>query len=110
MLLCWAMTPLFSCQQVRIHNSCMLGNFTRFFCRLLTFFKVNFQKNYFGNTIRVSNCLDPDQDQQNVGLVLGPNCLQRLTANDQGILLTIFKIFAENFGRYRQNMEMFRMS
>ena len=31
------------------------------------------------NTFRVSNSLDPDQARQNVGPVLGPNCLQRLS-------------------------------
>ena len=35
---------------------CMLGNFSCFCCDLLTFFKSSFK-----NTIRVSNCLDPDQ-------------------------------------------------
>ena len=33
------------------------------------FFKIKVLKNYFGNTIRVSNGLDPDQDQQNVVLI-----------------------------------------
>ena len=30
----------------------------------------------------VSNSLDPDQDQHSVGPDLGPNCLQRLSADD----------------------------
>ena len=61
----------------------MLGNFSCFCCRLLTFFKNGlFSKNSFKNTIRVSNCLDPDQDRQNVGPDLGPDCLQRLSAID----------------------------
>ena len=34
---------------------CMLGNFLWFCCGLLTFFKINFFKNYFRNTINVSN-------------------------------------------------------
>ena len=43
------------------------------------FFKINFfqkisQENYMG--IRVSNGLDPDQDQHFVGPDLGLNCLQ----------------------------------
>ena len=42
----------------------------------MTFFKLTFsfffQEHYHG----VSNCLDPDQDRQNVGPDLGPNCLQ----------------------------------
>ena len=35
------------------------------------------------NTIRMSNGLDPDQDPQNVGADLSPNCLQRLSADDK---------------------------
>ena len=31
----------------------------------------------------VSNGLDPDQDGHSVGLDLGPNCLQRLSADDK---------------------------
>ena len=46
------------------------------------FSKSTFLKNYFGNTIRVSNGLDPDQDQHSVGPDLGPNCLQWLSADD----------------------------
>ena len=52
------------------------------FCgRLLTF-----QKYYFMNTIRVPNRLDLDQDQHSVsvGPDLGPKCLQRLSAEDNG--------------------------
>ena len=32
--------------------------------------------------MRVSNILDPDQSQHFVGPDLGPNCLQRLSADD----------------------------
>ena len=39
----------------------MLGNSSCFFFRFF-FFKINFFKNSFRNTIRVSNCLDPDLD------------------------------------------------
>ena len=35
----------------------------------------------------MSNCLDPDQDQLSVGPDLGPNCLQRLSADDKKLLL-----------------------
>ena len=35
--------------------------------------KISFLKNYFRNTIGVSNSVDPD---------LGPNCLQRLSADN----------------------------
>ena len=48
---------------------------------LQIFLKWGFSKNYFRNTIRVSNSLDPDQAQCNVGPDLGPNCLQRSSAN-----------------------------
>ena len=51
-----------------------------FFYRLLNFFQNQlFQKILFSNTIRVSNRLDPDQDQHSVGPDLGANCLQRLS-------------------------------
>ena len=42
-----------------------------------------FKKKYFRNSIRVSDGLDPDQDRQNVGPDLGPNCLQRLSSEDE---------------------------
>ena len=42
-----------------------------------------FSEKNFRNTIRVSNSLDPDQDQHSVGPDLGPNCLQRLSADDK---------------------------
>ena len=44
---------------------------------------MNIFKNYFRTTlyIRVSNSLDPDQDQHYVGPDLGPNCFQRLSAD-----------------------------
>ena len=31
----------------------------------------------------MSNCLDPDQGQDSVNPDLGPNCLQRLSADDK---------------------------
>ena len=40
----------------------------------------------FLNTIRVSNSLDPDQARQYVGPDLGPNCLQRLSADNKSPL------------------------
>ena len=51
----------------------MLGNFFMTVCRLLI---NNFFLKYFRSTIRVSNGLNPDQDQHIVGPDLGPNCLQ----------------------------------
>ena len=38
----------------------------------------------FFNTIRVSNSLDPDQARHFVGPDLGPNCLQRSSADIAG--------------------------
>ena len=40
----------------------MLGNIWLLFCHLLIFYKINFFDNFSGNSIRVSNSLDPDQD------------------------------------------------
>ena len=45
--------------------------------------KLTFSANYFRNTIRVSNSLGPDQDRHFVGPDLEPNCLQRLSEDDQ---------------------------
>ena len=47
------------------------------------FFTINFLKNSFRNTIRVSNGLDPYQDRHSVGPDLGSNHLQRLSADDK---------------------------
>ena len=33
------------------------------------------------NTIRVSNCLDPDHDRHSVSPDIGPNCFKRLSAD-----------------------------
>ena len=48
------------------------------FCRLVTFF---FKINVFGNTIRLSNSLDPDQARRFVGPGLGQNRLQNKSAD-----------------------------
>ena len=40
------------------------------------FFRKKNSKKSFRNTIKVSNGLDPDQDQRFVGPDLHPNCLQ----------------------------------
>ena len=56
-------------------------------CRLLTFSKINFSKNSFRDTIRVSNGLDLDWDWHSVGPDLDPNCLQSLSADDKIKLL-----------------------
>ena len=41
-----------------------------------------FFRNSFRNAVRVSNSLDPDQARHFVGPDLGPNCLQRLSADN----------------------------
>ena len=45
------------------------------------FFLCYFFKNSFRTTIRESNGLDPDQDRFSVSPDLGPNCLQKLSAD-----------------------------
>ena len=54
-----------------------------FFFFFFFFFKLTFTKKSFRNTIRVSNNLDPDQARHFTGPDLGPNCLQRLSADDK---------------------------
>ena len=44
--------------------------------------KLAFSKTSYRNITRVSNNVDPDQAQQYIGPDLGPNCLQRLSADD----------------------------
>ena len=46
------------------------------------FSKSSFSKNSFRNAIRVANSLDPDQARHLVGPDLGPNCLQKLSAEE----------------------------
>ena len=46
-------------------------------------FKLTFSKKPFRNTISVSNSLGPDQAEPFVVPDLGPNCLQRLSADDK---------------------------
>ena len=46
------------------------------------FSRSTFLECYFGNTIRVSNSLDPVQVRHFVWPGLGPNCLQRFSADD----------------------------
>ena len=42
-----------------------------------------FSKNSFSNTIRLSNCLEPDQDRRSVGPDMGSNGLQKLSADNK---------------------------
>ena len=62
---------------------CMLGKFACFFGHLWILYKNQpFSKESSRNTIRVPNSLDPDQAQPFVGPDLGPNSLQRLSADN----------------------------
>ena len=63
----------------------MLGNFSHdFCCHLVTFSKLFFfSKNSFSNTIRMPYGLGQDQDRHSVVPDLGPNYLQRLSADDK---------------------------
>ena len=67
---------------VHVLSLCILGIFHAFLSSADCFLKPTFSKNSFKNTIRVSNSLDPDQARHFVGPDLGPNSLQRLTADD----------------------------
>ena len=69
----------------------MLGNFSCFCCHLLTFFKINFFKKNFQEyyqSIKYQRIKsldpgqDPGQDQQFFGPDLGPNYMQRLSADN----------------------------
>ena len=62
---------------------CMLGNFSCFCCRLLTFSKLTLSKNYFRNPNRLSKDLDPDRDPRSVSPGLGTLCLQMFSAEDK---------------------------
>ena len=57
---------------------CMLGNFSCFCCRLLTFFKIilfeKFFQEHYQSDERFGSRSGPD---------LGPNCFQRLSADDK---------------------------
>ena len=46
------------------------------------FSKLTFSKNSFRYTIKASKSLNPDQNRHYVGPDLGPNCLQRLSADN----------------------------
>ena len=60
---------------------CLLGNFCAFLSSADFFQNQLFRKTLSRITIRMLNSLDPDQARQNVGPDLGPNCLQRLSAD-----------------------------
>ena len=75
---------------------CLLGDFASFFVVSDFFLKSTFSKNSFRNSIRMSNCLDPEQAQPFVrtGLSLGPYCLQRLST-----------FFQKLFPEFHQNVK-----
>ena len=51
-----------------------------------------YQQNSFRNPISVSNSLNPEQARHFVGLDLGANCLQRLSADDKNVTGRRFSI------------------
>ena len=53
-----------------------------FFVLLFFLIKFHFDKFFQEYTIRVSNSLNPDQEQRLVGLDRGLGCMQRLSADD----------------------------
>ena len=67
----------------RVKPSCPLTLFFMLLWSSADMSKLTFSKNSFRNAIIVSNDLDPDQNQPSVGPDLGPNCLQRLSADDK---------------------------
>ena len=78
-------TCIYSDQQtcsIKLLTLSILGNFSCFFVVCLFFSKSTFLKNSFRNTIRMANSLDPDQARHFIGPDLGPNCLQRLSADE----------------------------
>ena len=72
---------LFSGHNVSIINSCLL-EILHAFLSSADFFQKLFFKKSFRNTIGMPNSLYPDQALWFVGPDLGPNCLQRLSADD----------------------------
>ena len=61
-----------------IFQYCFYYTFTVYCCAI--FYSLNTE---FFNTIRVSNSLDLDQTRHFIGPDLGPNCLQRLSADNK---------------------------
>ena len=71
-----------ACEQSSFNSLHAVYIFSCFCCHILIYFKLTFQKILSG-TLRVSNGLDPDQNLSSVGPDLGPNCLQRLSADSK---------------------------
>ena len=63
----------------------MLGNYSCFCCRLLTFSTTTKHQTqeHYKSVKTLANSLDPDQDRQSVGPDLEPNYLQMFSANDK---------------------------
>ena len=59
-----------------------LGNFSALLSSADFFSESIFSKNSFTNTGLMSSRLDPDQARRVLGPDLGPNCLQKLSADD----------------------------
>ena len=60
---------------------------------------VSSQALYHWATALPPNSLDPDQDRQNVMPDLGPNCLQKLSADDKRQEFTVILILSEREGQ-----------
>ena len=60
------------------------------FCRLLSFFRITFFEKFFQEYHQCQNSLDLDQAQRFVGPDLGPNCLQKLSAEDKELIILLF--------------------
>ena len=69
---------------------CMLGKFFMVYLLCADFFQNQLFRKILRNTVRVSNSIDPDQVQHFVTTDLGPNCLQRLSAENSGKLRCTF--------------------
>ena len=70
-------------------RSLMAGDFAGFLLAADLFQNQLFRKKSFRNTIRVSNSLDPDQVRCFVEPDLGPNCLQKLSADNTSRLYSV---------------------
>ena len=65
-------------------NSACWGNFSCFSCHLLTFLKkFTFKEKLSGTLSECQIVWIVDQDQYSVGPDPGPNCLQKLSADDK---------------------------
>ena len=83
------------------------GVISHAFCHLLTLSKQFFLDFFFQNSLRISNGLEPDQGRHCVGPDLGPNCLQRLSAdNKEGKEFTV----PEHLGTGDKNISILHLS